>query len=199
MRSVLLQILPSLLLFGMLCLGRAVWLGDRPPRKAPATSRFDVYEREGKWMAVPSSASFQWADAIAYVVFSYIALPYWIVRYGWRRGVLLPLVPFIGIPVAMLLVRAMEHKQSEAGILLGIVLVALIRASIGLALGSRAVDWRREVKLIRGWRAVGSCTASGQRDAIRVFDPPQQKHLSATFLGRCRAYFERQRSSGRAV
>lgn len=165
LKFALAQALVSLCVFGLLCGCRMLWRGDRPPAGRSVDHPYDVFERNGKWVAIRAERTFWWVDALAYVILFYLALPMFVYRFGWRRGVLLVLLPFAGIPLGLLFLSG-SPTLGDAAPLVGTVLVVFLRAVVGFIIGVWSGDWRLATQVSRGWRGAGRSDASSRKAAV---------------------------------
>lgn len=180
------------LLFFALFLGIRNLLKSNPPQNRPeGTSIYEVFQRKGKWLALHSDKSFQLRDALLYAGFFYLWLPVLVYRYGWSKALFIVALPFVGIPIGALL--ASHYGESDARVLVGMVLVALIRALLSIVVGASSIRWVREAKIIRGWTSVGECGAKAASEAIRVFNPEAFRPKPVNLFRRLHRFFVRAR------
>ena len=175
----LFQTIATLILFGLFLGIRSILKSDLPKIKPEKPCSYEVFYKNGSWLALRFDQSFQMLAALFYAGFFYLWTPILVFRYGWSKTALLVLLPFAGIPIAALI--SSHYAVPSDRIWIGIVLVALIRCMLSIRVGICSVRWNSEAKITRGWIRVGQCTATGAAEAIRVFNPSAPRAKS-TYL-----------------
>ena len=178
------QIITTLVMFGIFWGIRSFFKKQPLQSRSEVLPEYEVFLKDGVWSVNRLDKSFQLWSAILYAGFFYWWTPVLVYRYGWKKTVLLMVVPFAGIPIAGLI--ASRYAESGSEIWIGMLLVPLIRCMLSIQIGISSARWVRQAQIARGWTRVGQCTATYAEEAIRVFNPPELKVESKSLLMRLR-------------
>lgn len=158
--------------------------------------KYEIFSRRGKWRAERTGAHFRMADALTFVLFNVAGVPLFSYRYGWRRAILLVLLPIL-LSYFVLSLKGGANTRSlidgVATLAMVFVVPAAFLAMTGLWVGARADQWRKAIAMGRGWVPVACCYATDRKAALGLFTGSPARKSSRERIG-FRVFSNRRRS-----